>query len=205
MRSEESALTHFREESKRLPGSLRAKRTKILTTCTEAVSFDSSHPFVILVLMKPNQKMMEAAIEAAKESAKNGDYALGAVIEKDGKIISVGTTNLKHENDPTVHGEIVAIRNACAKLQTRRLSGMVLYTTHEPCPMCASAAIWARMGGIVFGATIEDAEGHATERFSWRQINMKCKAVLEAGDPKLELFEEFMREECNELFDLVRG
>lgn len=154
--------------------------------------------------MTPHKEMMQAAIEAARKSAQNGDYALGAVIEKDGEIISIGTTNLKHENDPTVHGEIVAIRAACKKLETRFLNGMVLYTTHEPCPMCTSAAIWARMKGIVFGATIEDAQGRATERFTWRQIDMKCKDVLAAGDPKLALQEEFMREECNELFGLVR-
>lgn len=155
--------------------------------------------------MIPKKEFMEVAIQAAKESAKNGDYPLGAVIEIDGKIIAVGETRLKHENDPTVHGEIVAIRRACTLLQTRFLKDAVLYTTHEPCPMCASAAIWARMKGIVFGATIEDAEGHATDKFSWRQINMKCKKVLEVGNPKLELYEEFMHEECNELFLIVRN
>jgi len=152
--------------------------------------------------MKASEVMMWKAIQIAKKSADEGDYALGAVIERDGEIIAVGKTLLKTKNDPTVHAEIVAIRVACEKLGTRFLEGAVLYTTHEPCPMCAAAAIWAKMKGVVFGATIEDAYGHSTDRFTWRQINMKCRNVLSAGNPKLELVEEFMRKECNELFHL---
>jgi tRNA(Arg) A34 adenosine deaminase TadA len=154
--------------------------------------------------MEADKKIMMEAIEIAKESAKGGDYALGAVIEKNGKIIAVGKTLLKTKNDPTVHAEIVAIRTACEKLGTRFLENAVLYTTHEPCPMCASAAIWAKMKGVVFGATIEDAYGNATDKFSWRQIDIKCKDILLAGNPKLELVEEFMRKECNDLFNLSK-
>ena len=152
--------------------------------------------------MEAKKEIMEKAIEVAKESAKDDDYAVGAVIEKNGEIIAKGKTLLKTKNDPTVHAEIVAIRIACEKLGTRFLENAVLYTTHEPCPMCASAAIWAKMKGVVFGATIEDAEGNATDKFSWRQIDMKCKDVLLVGNPKLELVEEFMRKECNDLFHL---
>jgi len=145
---------------------------------------------------------MQKAIEIAKESAKKGDYALGAVIVKDDKIIAIGTTNLKHENDPTVHAEIVAIRNACKKLNSKYLEDCILYTTHEPCPMCASAAIWAKMKGIVFGALVEDAKQKQGKNFSWRQIDISCKEVLAKGIPKLELVEGFLREECLKLFEL---
>ena len=154
--------------------------------------------------MGANKKVMERAIELARQSAKDGDYSIGAVIERDGEIIAVGKTLLKSKNDPTAHAEIVSIRTVCEKLGTRFLENAVLYTTHEPCPMCASAAIWAKMKGIVFGATIEDAYGNVTNKFSWRQINMKCKDVLLAGNPKLELVEEFMRKECNDLFQLTK-
>lgn len=147
---------------------------------------------------------MREAIELAKESAKNGDYALGAVIVKDNQIVSRGTTMIKLENDPTLHGEIVAIREACKKLKSGYLQGCVLYTTHEPCPMCASAAIWAKMEGVVFGATIEDAKGKNSGNFSWRQIGISCKEVLEKGEPKLELVEGFLRGECIKLFGLSR-
>ena len=145
---------------------------------------------------------MQEAIQLARQSASNGDYAIGVVIARGDEIIATGTTNLKHENDPTVHGEIVAIRNACKKLETKSLEGCVLYTTHEPCPMCASAAIWAKMEGIVFGATQKDAEEKSGAGFSWRQINIRCKDILKEGTPKLGLVEEFMREECVKLFEL---
>lgn len=152
--------------------------------------------------MNASEEMMMRAIQVAKESAKEGDYAVGAVIDRDGEVIAEGKTLLKTKNDPTVHAEIVAIRTACEKLGTRFLENAVLYTTHEPCPMCTAAAIWAKMKGVVFGATIEDAHGNATNRFTWRQIDIKCRDVISAGNPKLGLVEEFMRKECNELFHL---
>lgn len=152
--------------------------------------------------MKAKKEFMQEAIKLAKESANMGDYALGTVIVRGNKVIASGTTNLKHENDPTVHAEIVAIRNACNKLNSRYLEDCILYTTHEPCPMCASAAIWAKMKGIVFGATIEDAINKQGQNFSWRQINISCKDVILKGTPKLEIVEGFLRKECNKLFDL---
>ena len=152
--------------------------------------------------MEAKEEFMQEAIKLAKKSAEKGDYALGAVIVKDDRIIASGTTNLKHENDPTVHAEIVAIRNACNKLNSGYLEDCILYTTHEPCPMCASAAIWAKMKGIVFGATIEDANNKQGQNLSWRQIDISCKDMLSKGTPKLDLVEGFLREECNKLFDL---
>ena len=152
--------------------------------------------------MKAEERFMERAIELAKKSAKAGDYALGVVIVKDGAVIATGTTNLKHENDPTVHGEIVAIRNACKELNSGYLQDCVLYTTHEPCPMCASAAIWAKMKGIVFGNFKDDAKNYQSENFSWRQIDISCKDILIKGEPHLELHEGFMREECLKLYEL---
>ncbi len=152
--------------------------------------------------MKPNEKFMRHAIILAKESAQKGDYALGAIIVKGNKIIATGTTNIKHENDPTVHAEIISIRNACQKLQSHYLEDCILYTTHEPCPMCSSTAIWAKMKGIVFGCYIKDAKNKGTKNFSWRQIDVPCKYILARGTPKLELVEGFLREECLVLFDI---
>jgi tRNA(Arg) A34 adenosine deaminase TadA len=154
--------------------------------------------------MEPKEEFMWKAIEIAKESAKKGDYALGAVIVKGDEIISTGTTNLKHENDPTVHAEIVAIRNACRDMGVKYLEGCILYSTHEPCPMCISSAIWAKMQGIVYGATIEDAKSHQSDNFSWRQIDIPCREVISKGSPKLKLVEGLLREECNKLFELAQ-
>lgn len=152
--------------------------------------------------MEPKEEFMQKAIDLAKISAQSGDYAVGAVIVNNNEIIASGTTKLKRENDPTAHAETVAIRNACKKLNSKYLQDCVLYSTHEPCPMCTSAAIWARMRGIVFGAFIEDAKNKQNKNFSWRQIGISCKEILSRGTPKLELAEGFLREECNKLFDL---
>jgi len=152
--------------------------------------------------MEVKEEFMQKAIELAKKSAQNGDYAVGAVIVKNNEIIASGTSNLHHENDATIHPEMVAIRSACQKLNSKYLQDCILYTTHEPCPMCTSAAIWAKMKGIVFGAFIEDAKGKSGKKFSWRQIDISCRNVLSKGTPKLELTEGFLREECNKLFDL---
>ncbi len=152
----------------------------------------------------PQQTFMQKAIAVAKESSQKGDYAIGAVIVRNNRIIATGETQAKRINDPTAHAEVVAVRNACKKLDGPYLRDCILYTTHEPCPMCASAAIWAKMGGIVFGATKEDARGKQSENFSWRQIDVSCKDILKKGTPKLELVEGFMREECKKLFELSR-
>ena len=156
--------------------------------------------------MQAEEKFMAEAIAIAKQSAASGDYALGAIVVKNDQIIGKGTTRLKHENDPTVHAEIVAIRDACQKEGTRFLKDAILYTTHEPCPMCASAAIWARMQGVVFGATLQDGldRQNFDSKFTWRQIEIPCEYVLNKGNPKLELIGGFMREECLELFDLSK-
>lgn len=152
--------------------------------------------------MEAKEVFMQRAITLAKQSAKEEDYALGAVIVKNGKVIATGKTRLKHQNDPTLHAEIVAIRNACKKLGSRFLEDCVLYTTHEPCPMCSAAAVWAKMEGVVFGAFIEDAKQKGSSRFSWRQINLHCEDVLKKGTPRLNLVKGFLREECVALFDL---
>ena len=107
-------------------------------------------------------------------------------------------------NDPTSHAEVVAIRNACEKLSQPYLEGCILYSTHEPCPMCASAAVWAKMKGIVFGARKADFKGRSKGNFAWRTIDIPCSKVLEKGEPKLELVEAFMKDECIKLFDLSK-
>lgn len=145
---------------------------------------------------------MRKAIVLAKQSATSGDYALGAVIVRDDQIIATGVSKLKHEHDPTAHAEIVALRNACTKLNSSYLENCTLYTTHEPCPMCASAAIWAKMKGIVFGATLADAKKKHGMKFSWRQIDISCRDILTKSSPKLALVEGFMRAECVQLFEL---
>ncbi len=81
----------------------------------------------------------------------------GTVIVKDGQIIAEGYNRVIAENDPTWHGEMEAIKKACQVLGTFDLSGCTLYTSAEPCPMCAAASWWARLDRIVFAAYCSDA------------------------------------------------
>lgn len=81
----------------------------------------------------------------------------GCVIVKGGQIVAEGSNHVVSENDPTWHGEMEAIRAAAKNLGTFNLAGCTLYTTGEPCPMCAGAIFWARIDRIVYASTIADA------------------------------------------------
>jgi guanine deaminase len=101
---------------------------------------------------------MDLAVSAALKSIQKGGGPFGAVIvDKDGNLLSCNHNQVVPENDPTAHAEIVCIREACKQLNTYSLEGCVLYTTCEPCSMCTSAILWARMSKVYYGNTREDA------------------------------------------------
>ncbi|MEG6502262.1 MULTISPECIES: nucleoside deaminase [unclassified Desulfovibrio] len=103
------------------------------------------------------KRFMERAVELSRQSMAAGGGPFGAVIVRDGKIIGEGMNNVTPHNDPTAHAEVEAIRNACRALETFDLSGSVIFTSCEPCPMCLSAIWWARIEKIYFSNTREDA------------------------------------------------
>ena len=103
--------------------------------------------------MNSNEKFMLRAIKLSKESIVKNGGPFGCIIVKNAKIIAEGTNQVTKNNDPTAHAEIVAIRNACQKLQTFDLSGVELYTSCEPCPMCLSAIYWSHIDKIYYGNT----------------------------------------------------
>ena len=153
---------------------------------------------------KIEKRFMRLAIKEALSARGAGDYAIGAVVVSDGEVIASSGNRVKLDCDPTQHAEVAAIRLACATVGSRHIEGAILYTTAEPCPMCASAAIWARMSGIVSGSTIEDMaefrEKFGSSEWTWRTVDIAARAVLENGEPKLFLIEGFLREECRALF-----
>jgi tRNA(Arg) A34 adenosine deaminase TadA len=104
-----------------------------------------------------NEELMLAAIDAAIENVHKGGGPFGAVIAKDGEIISVGVNRVTPNNDPTAHAEVCAIRTACLKLGTFNLSGCEIFTSCEPCPMCLGAIYWARLDKIYYGCNKIDA------------------------------------------------
>ena len=106
-----------------------------------------------------DEQFMRHAIRLGEKSAlidcTGGPF--GCIIVKEGKIIAEGANHVVSENDPTWHGEMEAIRAAAKHLGNFNLSGCTLYTTGEPCPMCAGAIYWARIDRVVYASTIADA------------------------------------------------
>ena len=103
-------------------------------------------------------EFMKKAIELSIKSVNSNGGPFGCVIVKNDKIISEGSNKVTSSNDPTAHGEIVAIREACKKINNFSLSGYELYSTCEPCPMCLSAIYWARIDKIYYANTRKDAQ-----------------------------------------------
>ena len=108
--------------------------------------------------MISKNKFMLRAIELSISSANGSGGPFGCVIVKDDKIIAEGSNKVTFSNDPTAHAEIVAIREACKKLNTFNLSGCDLYASCEPCPMCLSAIYWSHVDNIFYANTREDAK-----------------------------------------------
>jgi len=101
---------------------------------------------------------MRRAIELASENVRSGAGGpFGAVIVRDGVVLAEAANMVTATNDPTAHAEVVAIRKACAALQSFDLAGCTIYCSCEPCPMCLSAIYWARIQTIYYGCTAEDA------------------------------------------------
>ena len=109
--------------------------------------------------MIDHEKNLRKAIELSKQSIDSGTSPFGSVIvDAEGKIVGEGHNRVAPDNDPTAHGDIVAIRNACRNLGTFDLSGCILYTSCEPCPMCLNACKWANIAEVYFAADRFDAE-----------------------------------------------
>ncbi len=102
---------------------------------------------------------MEIAINEAYDGVNNSHGGpFGAVIVKDDKIVGKGHNCVLKDNDPTQHGEIMAIKNACQNLGTYDLSGCSIYTTAEPCPMCLGAILWANISNVYYGCSREESK-----------------------------------------------
>ena len=143
-----------------------------------------------------NNEFMKRAIELSIESVKNGGGPFGAVIVKDDKIIAEGSNKVTSTNDPTAHGEIVAIRNACKKLNNFSLNGCELYSSCELCPLCLAAAYWARINKIYYANTREDDRKiDFDDSFIYSEIK---KNINERKIPMTQM----MRDEALKAFEL---
>ena len=144
--------------------------------------------------MSEKNLFMMRAIELSIESAKSKGGPFGSVIVRDNKIIAEGSNQVTINNDPTAHGEIVAIRSACQKLNTFNLSGCDLYSSCEPCPMCLSAIYWSRIENVFYANTRIDAKRiDFDDSFIYSEINKdlenrKIKMHQMHRDEALEAF-----------------
>ena len=145
------------------------------------------------------EKFMEAALQEAYEGIeKNHGGPFGAVVVKNGKIVGRGHNRVLYKKDPTCHGEMEAIRDACKNLETHDLTGCQLYTTAEPCPMCLGGILWSNIQEVYFGCDRIDTDriGFRDDVFyeyldgkndilSIRQIDHeKCLSLLEHYEAK---------------------
>ena len=137
-----------------------------------------------------DRQFMEQALEQAGLAALAGEVPVGAVIVRNGEVISKGFNQPITNHDPSAHAEILALRDAALSAENYRLPGTTLYVTLEPCIMCAGAMLHARVDRIVYGAadTKTGAAGSVLDVFSSKQINHQT--VIEGG---------MMAQECAQL------
>jgi tRNA(adenine34) deaminase len=140
-----------------------------------------------------DQEMMQRALELAREAAAMGEVPVGALIVRDGKIVSQAFNLRETLHDPTAHAERLAITLAGQALGSWRLEGCTLYVTLEPCPMCAGAIVQSRIPRVVYGAA--DPKAGA------------CASLFQiASDPRLnhrsEITAGVLERECGEILSL---
>lgn len=120
-----------------------------------------------------HQPFMRRAIDLSLQSIGSGGGPFGAVIVRDGTIIAEGNNRVTLANDPTAHAEIVAIREACRRLERFHLDDCYIYTSCEPCPMCLGAIYWGRLRSIVYGSSRDDAAAAGfDDSLFYRQIGL---------------------------------
>lgn len=142
-------------------------------------------------------EFMRRAIAKAKDGVAAGQTPFGACIGRDGDVVACEHNQVWQNGDITAHAEVQAIREACRRLGTIDLSGCVIYSTCEPCPMCFSAIHWARISRIVFGARIADAQA-----LGFSELAVPNQTLKELGPSPVEVVGDVLRDECLEVFRL---
>ena len=144
-----------------------------------------------------NIECMKLALEEAYAGVKEDHGGpFGAVVVKDGQVVASAHNTVLRDNDPTKHAEVKAISEASRKLGTFDLSGCVIYSTNEPCPMCFSAIHWARVDKVIFGTSIEDVA-----KRGFHELMLPCSEIKEKAGSLVEIEAGFMQGECEELLN----
>ena len=156
---------------------------------------------------KPRKKFMELAISEAKRAGDRGDYPIGAVITRlvggHELVIASAGNRVKTSGSSIKHVELETLKYVSSGYG-RYLPDFVLYSTHEPCAMCAGACVWSRIGAVVYGVSQEDIAAygrkHGTEERKWRACLIPCELVFKKGNHRIPVTGGFLRQECQVLF-----
>ena len=140
---------------------------------------------------------MSLALEACRRGIEAGQTPFGACVVRDGKVVSCEHNRVWDTTDITAHAEVVAIREACRVLDSIDLSGTVIYTTTEPCPMCFSAIHWARIDRIVFGTSISDAK-----RYGFNELEIPATEMKRLSGSPIEIVDNCQTDRCQEVMRL---
>ncbi len=129
---------------------------------------------------KPGQNPMQVALDEAKKAFKKGEVPIGAVIVRDGKIISKAHNMREKKQNALLHAEIVCINKACKKLHSWRLENCEMFVTLEPCPMCAGAIVNARLSRVTFACQEKTSNDHILETILQSpRLNHTCQSVFD--------------------------
>ncbi len=139
---------------------------------------------------------MRFAIEKAAQGARKGQAPFGSCIVKGNKVIACSHNLVWKNTDITAHAEITAIRQACKRLKRVDLSGCVIYSTCEPCPMCFAACHWARISRIVFGCAIKDAK-----RYGFNELPVSNLDLRKLAKNRIRITPAVLVRENIKLFD----
>jgi tRNA(Arg) A34 adenosine deaminase TadA len=141
------------------------------------------------------EAMMHLALDEAQISLKEGNKGYGAVVALGQRILSRAHDTAVTQRDPSLHAEVNAVRQAVRVLGDANLSGAILFSTCEPCPMCSSLAVWANLTAIVYGASIDE-----TARLGKMRIRVNAVDIVEKSPVMIEVIGGVLRKECLALY-----
>lgn len=145
-------------------------------------------------------ELMQLAIETCREGIAHGQSPFGCAIAIGDRVVAQAHNSVVLTTDITAHAEVNAIRVGCKTIDDIFLTGAIVATTCEPCPMCMAALHWARVGTVYYGATIADAD---TAGFN--ELQLPAADLLRIGGSHVKLIGGLLIDECRELFDLWKA
>jgi len=150
---------------------------------------------VAMMTNKHYEEFMKIAIEEAKTSLKEGNKGFGAVVVKDGRVIASAHDTEVTDQDSIAHAEINAIRRA-SKIYRKDLTGCLIISTHEACPMCTGSIIWSNISEVVYGVSIRDSIKAGRD-----MINLSCKEIIKKSNAEINIHDGILKKECLKLYN----